>query len=178
GLLHAPGRPDCLRACADKGGFDLQGRRRLGAQGNPQCGLLGQVLQRPDHPGIRHGHLADPAVPRRVGRAADPGWQLTPNLIQTGDPTMDQIAGKRTGASQPEETEQPAADPLAGDGLYPRGLPPPGAPAGLEPSELSQRPTVAGSVRVTCIDYCPDKFLVQEGANLPDLLTQHRPGCG
>jgi magnesium transporter len=88
---------------------------------------------------------------------------------------MDQIVGKRTRASQPEEMEQTATDPLPGDGLYPQGLPSPGAPAGIEPSELSQRPTVSGSVRVTCIDYCPEQVVVQEVANLEDFLRQHRP---
>src|SRR5262249_35447813 len=66
-------------------------------------------------------------------------------------------------------------DGLPGDDLFPRGLPSPGSPAGLEPSELSQRPSVAGSVRVTCIDYCPDRVQTQEVENVADFLKVHRP---
>src|SRR5262249_33494649 len=97
----------------------------------------------------------------------------SPKMTQTGELVINQIEGKRKVASQPEATEQTTADHLPGDGLYPQGLPTPGAPAGLEPSELSERPSVSGSVRVTCIDYCPEKFRVQEVANLPDFLKQH-----
>jgi magnesium transporter len=71
--------------------------------------------------------------------------------------------------------EHTTVETLPGDGLYPQGMPQPGAPAGLEPCELSQRPSITGSVRVTCIDYCPEKFHVQEVANLADFLKQHRP---
>ena len=88
---------------------------------------------------------------------------------------MDQIDNKPTSSNPPEAMEQTAMETLPGDRLYPRGMPPPGASAGLEPCELSQRPTVTGSVRVTCIDYGPEKFHVQEVANLPDFLKQHRP---
>jgi magnesium transporter len=88
---------------------------------------------------------------------------------------MDPIASMLTGASSPETIEQTAVEILPGDGLYPWGMPQPGAPAGLEPCELSQRPTVTGSVRVTCIDYCPERVHVQEVANLAEFLKQHRP---
>ena len=88
---------------------------------------------------------------------------------------MNQVDSKPTSSNPPEAVEQTAVETLPGDRLYPQGMPPPGASAGLEPCELSQRPTVTGSVRVTCIDYGPEKFHVQEVANLPDFLKQHRP---
>ena len=88
---------------------------------------------------------------------------------------MDQVDSKPTSSNPPEAMVQTAVETLPGDRLYPRGMPPPGASDGLEPCELSQRPTVTGSVRVTCIDYGPEKFHVQEVANLPDFLKQHRP---
>jgi len=71
--------------------------------------------------------------------------------------------------------EGAAGDPLLGEHLFPADLPSPGAPAGLDPSELSQRPTVKGSMRITCYDYCPERFQTQEVTNLPDFLQQHRP---
>jgi magnesium transporter len=88
---------------------------------------------------------------------------------------MDQLHSKPTSLNPPEAMEQTAVETLPGDRLYPQGMPPPGASAGLEPCELSQRPTVTGSVRVTCIDYGPEEVHVQEVANLPDFLKQHRP---
>src|SRR5690242_7536927 len=88
---------------------------------------------------------------------------------------MDQVDRKPTSSNPPEATEQTAGETLSGDRLYPQGMPPPGAPAGLEPCELSQRPSVTGAVRVTCIDYGPEQIQVQEVANLPDFLKQHRP---
>ena len=88
---------------------------------------------------------------------------------------MDQVDSKPTSLNPREAVKQSDVENLRGDRLYPRGMRPPGASAGLEPCELSERPTVAGSVRVSCIDYGPEKFHVQEVANLPDFLKQHRP---
>lgn len=88
---------------------------------------------------------------------------------------MDQVDSKPTSSNPPEAMEQTAVETSPGDRLYPQGMSLPGASAGLEPCELSQRPTVTGSVRVTCIDYGPEKFHVQEVANLPDFLKLHRP---
>src|SRR5262249_20657781 len=41
----------------------LRGSRGLGAQGYPQRGRLGDVLERPHHHRVRERHLARPAVP-------------------------------------------------------------------------------------------------------------------
>jgi magnesium transporter len=88
---------------------------------------------------------------------------------------MDQLHDKQTGSTPPVAVVPNAADGLSGDDLFPRGLPSPGAAAGLDPSELSQRPSVAGSVRVTCTDYCPENVKVQEVTNVADFLKVHRP---
>ena len=38
----------------------------------------------------------------------------------------------------------------------------PGSPPGLEPRDLSALPSVPGGARITCIDYSPEQFLVEE----------------
>jgi magnesium transporter len=86
---------------------------------------------------------------------------------------MNRRDDKQTGSTPALDRHAPEG--LSGEELFPRGMPQPGTPAGLDPSELSQRPSVAGSVCVTCIDYCPDNVKVQEGVNVPDFLAQHRP---
>ena len=50
-----------------------------------------------------------------------------------------------------------------------------GIDAGIDPAELGKRPTLKGSSKVTCFDYCQERCLVQEIANLADFLAQHRP---
>jgi magnesium transporter len=88
---------------------------------------------------------------------------------------MDQMDDRPTGSTPTAVEDGSATDDRPGDDLFPRGMPEPGTPAGLEPSELSQRPSVAGSVRVTCIDYSPDRVQVHEVANVTDFLKLHRP---
>ena len=63
----------------------------------------------------------------------------------------------------------------SGAALYPPDLPAAGVDAGISPDELSQRPTVKGAIKVTCIDYCPQQCIVQEAVDLPEFLKSHRP---
>src|SRR5262249_3104172 len=41
----------------------LSGSRRVGAEGDPQCRRLGQILERPDDRAVRDGDLADKTLP-------------------------------------------------------------------------------------------------------------------
>jgi len=47
--------------------------------------------------------------------------------------------------------------------------------AGIELRDLVHRPTLKGSVSVTCVDYDADHCVVQEIKDLPDFLDRHRP---
>ncbi len=51
---------------------------------------------------------------------------------------------------------------------------PPGTPAGIEYHELVQTPGM-GPARVICTDYCPERWQVQEVADLAAFLAVHRP---
>jgi magnesium transporter len=51
----------------------------------------------------------------------------------------------------------------------------PAGAAGLEPRDLSARPTEQGGVRVRCIDYCPNNVHVEEVTDIPAFLARHRP---
>jgi magnesium transporter len=51
----------------------------------------------------------------------------------------------------------------------------PGAPAGIEPEDLPAPPTTAGAVRITCIDYGPDRHQVEEVQDLAGFIDRHRP---
>jgi magnesium transporter len=52
---------------------------------------------------------------------------------------------------------------------------PPGAPAGIEMSELAALGDGSGPVTVTCVDYCPDRVEIETIADLPEFLARHRP---
>src|SRR5262245_25033064 len=68
----------------------------------------------------------------------------------SGSCTCPLLSDMRDAMSEPTNNQQVelldsnAADPLLDEHLFPANLPTPGAPAGIEPSELSQRPTVKG----------------------------------
>jgi magnesium transporter len=51
----------------------------------------------------------------------------------------------------------------------------PGAAAGIEPHELPVRSEAASAARITCIDYCADRYEMQEVADLSGFIAQHRP---
>jgi magnesium transporter len=51
----------------------------------------------------------------------------------------------------------------------------PGATPGIEVHELASMPTTRGEVRVTCIDYSPERAQVQEMTSVDDFVTAHRP---
>jgi magnesium transporter len=51
----------------------------------------------------------------------------------------------------------------------------PGSPPGLEPQDLSALPSVPGAARITCIDYSPEQFLVEEVEDHVDFIGRHRP---
>jgi magnesium transporter len=75
-----------------------------------------------------------------------------------------------------EETSSKTADPSANDGdLFPRRMHRAGADAGVELQDLLNRPTLKGSVSVTCVDYNAEHYVVQEIADLPDFIERHRP---
>jgi magnesium transporter len=54
-------------------------------------------------------------------------------------------------------------------------MPPPGTAAGIEAEELSSRASGTEPVVVTCIDYSPEQFQVEEVSDIPDFLARHRP---
>ena len=51
----------------------------------------------------------------------------------------------------------------------------PGAPAGIEMSELATLGDGTGPVTVTCVDYCPDRVEIETITDLPEFLGRHRP---
>lgn len=51
----------------------------------------------------------------------------------------------------------------------------PGAAAGIEPAQLDDLPSKAGSVYITCIDYSPDRVQFREVPDIDEFLTHHRP---
>ena len=75
-----------------------------------------------------------------------------------------------------DKTDGRTADQITGDGnLFPRGLHPADTDAGVELNDLLRRPTLKGSVSVTCVDYDAQHYVVQEVADLTDFLERHRP---
>lgn len=62
-----------------------------------------------------------------------------------------------------------------GESLYPKDMPETGVDAGIDLEELSNRPTLKGSAKISCIDYSPDKYTVEKVVNLHEFLTHHRP---
>ena len=61
--LHAPGRPDVLSRGGPAAARAVRRPGGLGAQGDPERGRLGQVLQRPHHRRVRRRDLEREAVP-------------------------------------------------------------------------------------------------------------------
>jgi magnesium transporter len=51
----------------------------------------------------------------------------------------------------------------------------PGSAAGIEPHELGVVPAGALSVRITCVDYAPERAEFQEVLDLPSFIDAHRP---
>lgn len=49
------------------------------------------------------------------------------------------------------------------------------AAPGITLEELAQLPTTAGAAKITCIDYAPDLFQMQEVSDLDAFLAGHRP---
>ena len=75
-----------------------------------------------------------------------------------------------------EETSSKTADRIANDGdLFPPRMRRADIDAGVELQDLLHRPSLKGSVSVTCVDYDADHYLVQEIADLPDFIERHRP---
>ena len=67
--LHAPGGPEVLPRGATSGCVELYADPdALGAQGDPECGRLREVLQRPHHRRIRGRHLEHHTLSRHLGR--------------------------------------------------------------------------------------------------------------
>jgi magnesium transporter len=85
------------------------------------------------------------------------------------------VGSSRTGENTPEAHGTDNAPPRSRNELYPADLHTLGTEAGFDPSELMQLPSVKGSGRVTCIDYCPERYRVEEVPSLPDFLMRHRP---
>jgi magnesium transporter len=54
-------------------------------------------------------------------------------------------------------------------------MPEPGSPAGIEPAELSNRPSGAVPVQVTCIDYANDCVHVETVTDIGAFVANHRP---
>jgi magnesium transporter len=52
----------------------------------------------------------------------------------------------------------------------------PGAAPGIEPHELVPLPGEAPSVRITCVDYCPEQVAQHEVRDLTGFIAGHRPG--
>jgi magnesium transporter len=53
--------------------------------------------------------------------------------------------------------------------------PKPGSVPGLEPQDLARMPSVPGTVRITCIDYCADQVAVQDVRDIDRFIRNHRP---
>ncbi len=51
----------------------------------------------------------------------------------------------------------------------------PGSAAGIEPHELSTAPFTETAVRITCVDYAPERVEQQEVHDLPSFIAAHRP---
>src|SRR4051794_16617726 len=51
----------------------------------------------------------------------------------------------------------------------------PGAPSGLDPHDPALFAGKTGAVRVTCIDYGPEQFHVEEVEDVAAFLDRHRP---
>lgn len=51
----------------------------------------------------------------------------------------------------------------------------PGAASGIEHDELTPSRGGGGPVTITCIDFSPDRFQVEEVADVDDFLARHRP---
>jgi magnesium transporter len=51
----------------------------------------------------------------------------------------------------------------------------PGAAPGVEHHEIVMRPSEAGPVHITCVDYCPGNVWTQEIEGLEEFLGRHRP---
>ncbi len=51
----------------------------------------------------------------------------------------------------------------------------PGAAAGIEPHELPVASGPAATVRITCIDYCPERYEMREVVDLAGFIAEHRP---
>src|SRR5262245_51843038 len=51
----------------------------------------------------------------------------------------------------------------------------PGAPAGIEVSELAALDNEAGPVTITCVDFCPERVEIEQISDLPEFLARHRP---
>ena len=51
----------------------------------------------------------------------------------------------------------------------------PGAAAGIEPRDLPAGPALTGATRITCIDYSPERYEIQEVHDLPGFVARHRP---
>jgi magnesium transporter len=51
----------------------------------------------------------------------------------------------------------------------------PGAAPGIEHHELAELPSSAGVTTITCIDYCPARFEVQQVDNVAEFVAGHRP---
>ena len=51
----------------------------------------------------------------------------------------------------------------------------PGSAPGIEPHELLAVPGKTVSVRITCVDYCPEQVEAQEVRDLPAFIAAHRP---
>jgi magnesium transporter len=52
----------------------------------------------------------------------------------------------------------------------------PGAAPGIEHDEIAHLPSGNGQVRLTCIDYCPERCEIQDIDDLDEFLNRHRPG--
>ncbi len=51
----------------------------------------------------------------------------------------------------------------------------PGSPPGIEPRDLPAPPAGTGAVRITCIDYSPERHEIQEVRDLQAFIDHHRP---
>ena len=69
-LLHAPGGPRIVPRGGPAAGRPVRGSGRLGAQGHPERGQVGKVLQRPDHRRVRRRDLEREAVPGAIAERA------------------------------------------------------------------------------------------------------------
>ncbi|NLS95869.1 MAG: magnesium/cobalt transporter CorA [Planctomycetaceae bacterium] len=65
--------------------------------------------------------------------------------------------------------------PFLGTALPKVSMPKPGTEPGFARKALEPSARAPESIRVTCIDYCPDSVEVQEVADIGEFLAQHRP---